>query len=334
MNTKDQINAIIDSIHFRSFNKIYNAVKRYIPTITKKEVRKVMIERKRDKHLRRKQVKPYQIKIFSPTLNTWFMDLLDNGANNTPRYYHIFIGTNNRYAVARALNSKDAEDVRQSLLDFILTYHPVKLTSDQEAAFMEKQNVQLLNDMHVVLQTVPDKSHSTLGIIDRFIRTIRDMNRPVDSDPKQSHDKQFKSIDLNTMNGLIDLYNNTYHSTIKCTPKEMFDNENKEKEYIFKCMDRNEKQRTIKDFQLNNGDYVRYVIARDPLKKKRYQVTNESYMIVGKEGSHYILQAKDGSIIIKPRFQLAKTIPASYVRDRFPQYQTKIEKQFFNTNNQ
>ena len=394
---EQRINELIDRLHFRTFDKVYDSVKNEFPTITKKDLRKILMKRKKDKHLRSKQIKPYQIKIYSPTLNCWQMDLLDNGKNHVgtsspepsvlPRYWHVFIGVNNRYAVAQALNSKDAEDVRQSLLNFILKYHPVKLTSDQESSFMEKQNVQMLTDMKVVLQTVPEQNHSTLSIIDRFIRTLRDMNRPTDSDVKQSDDEMFKYFDMNTMINLLYSYNNTYHSSIKCTPKEMFDDKEKEKEYIFKCMDKNEKQRKIKDFELKDGQFVRFIIARDPMKKKRYQVSNESYKIVGKEGKHYILQAKDGSTMIKPRFQLVvvkrptdlssnganeekykwankiegsnkmllkeilsfdkqhnkyrvkfskpngrdtiSTIPVSFVRGRFPQKMTAMEKEYF-----
>ena len=363
-----QVNSIIDDLHFRTFNKVYDSVKKQIPTITKKQLRKIILNRNKDRHLKRKHVKPYQIKIYSPTLNCWFMDLIDNGANNLPRYWHVFIGVNNRYAVVNALNSKDAEDVRQSLLNFILQYHPVKLTSDQEPAFMEKQNLQMMDDMKVLLQTVPDSNHSTLGIIDRFIRTLRDMNRPTDNDNKQSDDKTFRHFNIETMINLVDLYNNTFHNSIGCTPKEMFDDKELEKEYIFKCMDKNEKQKKIKDFELKDGEHVRY----------RYQVSNESYIIAGKEGNHYILQAKDGSTIIKPRFQLIvadpqkyklantidgsskmvlkeilsfdqrrnrykvkflkpgggeviSTVPVSFLRGRFPQKMTKMEKDYFNS---
>ena len=70
----DQVHSILDGLRFRTFDKVYNSVKSQIPTITKKELRKIIIERKKDKHLKRNQVRPYEIKIFSPVLNTWFMD--------------------------------------------------------------------------------------------------------------------------------------------------------------------------------------------------------------------------------------------------------------------
>ena len=144
----DHVNSILDRLRFRTFDKVYATVKREIPTIKKKQLRKIIIERKKDKHLRRTHVKPYQIKIFSPVLNTWFMDLLDNGKGNEPRYWHLFIGTNNRYAVSYPLNSKSAADVKRSLSSFINEYHPAKLTSDQEKAFVEKQNLELMKAKH------------------------------------------------------------------------------------------------------------------------------------------------------------------------------------------
>ena len=72
--SEPQVNAIMDRLRFRTFNKVYKSVKAEIPTITKKEVRKVIMKRKKDKHLKRKETKPYMIKIFSPTLKCWFME--------------------------------------------------------------------------------------------------------------------------------------------------------------------------------------------------------------------------------------------------------------------
>ena len=306
-NVYERVNEIVDGLRFRSFDKVYSSIKSEMPNVRKKEVRKVLMMRKKDKRLKRKQIKPYQIKIFSRSLNTWFMDLLDNGKENEPRYWFIFIGTNNRYGVALPLNSKNAEDVRDALNEFINEFSPAKLTSDQEKAFMEKRNIELMKENNILLQTVPERNHSSLSLIDRFIRTLRDMNRVVDGEiNKQSIDEEFKSFSVEKMNELIDVYNNTYHSAIKCTPKEMFDNEELEKEYIFNCMDKHEKQKRIEDFELKENEYVRYVIDKDPLKKKRYNVSNESYKIVGKEGKHYILEAADGTTMIKPRYKLVR----------------------------
>ena len=89
-------------------------------------------------------------------LNTWFHDLYDNLPDHEPRYWHVFIGTNNKYGVALPLNDKKASSIHNTLEEFINTYHPAKLTSDEEPGFLA--NIQLLKDndvtMHINTHTV------------------------------------------------------------------------------------------------------------------------------------------------------------------------------------
>ena len=286
----NQVNALLDTLHFNSFAKLYDHVKRQFNNITKKQLRKIILQRKHDVHP--KHLQKYRIKIYSPSRNTWFMDIFDNGRGNHPPYYHVFISTNTRYAVAQPLNSRDAEDIRQSLLDFILQYHPVKITSDNERSFLERQNLELLDQMRVIYQIVPDKNHSTLSLIDRFIRTIRDMHGT--NEP----------INIATMNNLVNEYNNTYHQAIKCKPIDMFNNKALEKEYILKMQEKHDKQRLMNDFEIPIGTYVRYMIDKDAMTKRRSRFTKESYRVMAREGNHYILQATNGTVITKPRFKL------------------------------
>ena len=298
--TEAQINNLLDTLHFRSFDKTYEQVHQTFPAVTKKQLRRIILNRKHD--VQPKHLTKYRIQIYSPSLNTWFMDIFENGRDSQPPYYHIFIATNSRYAVVHPLNSKDAEDVRQSLLDFILQYHPAKITCDNERAFVERQNLQLLEQMNVIMQTVPDKNHSTLALIDRLIRTLRDMKG--NNDP----------IDVATMNTLINEYNNTYHSAIKCKPVEMFNSKPREKEYILNMQLKREKQQGIRDFNIPIGAYVRYMIDKDPLTKRRFRMSPESYRVVAKEGNHYVLQASNGESIIKPRFKLVLADQSKYTQ--------------------
>ncbi len=91
-----------------------------------------MKKRLKDIRVRKKVIKPYMIKIYSNMLNTWFHDLYDNLPDHEPRYWHVFIGTNNKYGVALPLNDKKASSIHNTLEEFINTYHPAKLTSDEE----------------------------------------------------------------------------------------------------------------------------------------------------------------------------------------------------------
>ena len=39
----NQINALLDTLHFKSFDKVYASVKRQFPNITKKLLRKILL---------------------------------------------------------------------------------------------------------------------------------------------------------------------------------------------------------------------------------------------------------------------------------------------------
>ena len=307
---KQKLNKEIDKSHFKTYGHVKNHIK---TKASSKKIKKVIAGRLKDRFIKTDDIKPYMIKIFSSMPNCWFHDLYDNGKNNNPRYWHVFIGVNNRYAYCLPLNSKSATAVNDTLKQFIKKYHPAKLTSDEEPAFTEKNNLKLMNDHKVAIHTVSDKNHTSLGIIDRFIRTLRDMNTPTEKSKHQSHDVKYTFITPKRMNKFLNIYNNSYHSAIKCTPKEMFSNKDLEKEYIFKCLDRAEKQRRIKNLILPIGSYVRYILPRaDGVTKKRYQISRECYKIDERKGNMYVLIAQDGTVITKPRHQLifiGQTIP-------------------------
>ena len=241
MNEK-RINNFIDKLYIRTFNHVYDKVKEEFPEITKKELKKNLDDRLKDKFIKIRKISPYYFKIFSTQPNCWFHDLMNNGKGNSPRYWHIFIGTNNHYAVALPLENKSANSVRITLTEFIDKFHPAKLTSDEESAFVEKNNLKLLKDNGVNVHIITEKNHSSLGVIDRFIRTLSDMNIPTQKGSKQSHYPKYQTFSEKRMKKLIEIYNTTYHSRIKCSPEEMFNNPELEKEYIFNQIDKKEKQ--------------------------------------------------------------------------------------------
>ena len=318
------VNNYIDKLHFRTYSHVVDKVITQFPTIAKKELKKIVDDRLKDHFVKLRKIEPYYIKIFSATPNCWFHDLMENGcradpsitsgllnkplaekeSTKLPRYWHIFIGTNNHYAVALPLKDKRATSIRETLREFIERYHPSKLTSDEEPGFVEKNNIKLLTDNDVSMHIVTDQNHSSLGIIDRFIRTLRDMNIPTEKGSKQSTDDKYRWFSVKRMSKLVGIYNNTYHSRIKCTPQEMLDNPNLEKEYIFKQLAKKEKQETIKDLHLHEGSFVRYIMPRANGKKKRFQFSRECYKIESVNGNMYTLIAQDGTVRDFPRFKI------------------------------
>lgn len=205
--TEQEINDFIDKLHFRTFNHVQKKVKEKFPNLKDDKLKEIVDKRLKDKFIKIRKITPYYVKIFSTRPNCWFHDLMDNGRGNEPRYWHIFLGTNNHYAVALPLDNKQAASIRKTLTEFVNKFHPVKLTSDEEAGFIEKNNLKFLTDNHVKIHIITEQNHSSLGTIDRFIRTLRDMNIPTEKKDKQSHDPKYQTFTPKRMEKLLEIYN-------------------------------------------------------------------------------------------------------------------------------
>ena len=264
-----------------------------------------------DKRMSYAYTKQYMRKIFERVPGCYFHDLLQQPRNIEPKYYHIFIGANSRYAFAYPVNDKSAKTAIDTLNKFINDNKGkpiIKLTSDGECAFNSQQFINACNIHNIMLKIIPDKAHSTLGIVDRFIRTLRDMHQHGGNSQSQQYDSHYIEISPSKMQTLISTYNNTVHKTIGCSPKQMYNDEQLEKEYIAKCIRQRNIQSAIADFNLPEGTYVRYKMNTFDLAghKRRSQLSREKYIINKRLGCRYLLQAADGKIISKSRYELIK----------------------------
>ena len=192
-----EINKIIDKHRFRTLNKIIAVIRKdsRFDNIPDKEIRAIIQKRIHDMRPNSVYKRIYQVKIFSRFRNSYFMDLYDNLEGNEPRYWQIFINTNTRYAVALPLPDKTKDSIHSNLKQFVEQYRPRKITSDEEPGLCSKINIDYLRENKCGLYIITEKQHSSLGIIDRFIRTLRDMNTPQEKPVReQSTDKQFTYI--------------------------------------------------------------------------------------------------------------------------------------------
>lgn len=304
------VNRLIDKTRFRTYKKVKKPVQERFQQLTDKQLKTIVDNRIHDKIITNRRKRIYQLKIFSRFPNAYFTDIYDNLPNHTPRYWQLFINTNTRYAVAYPLDSKTKEAIHNNLKQFVPSYHPRKITSDEEAGLVAKINTDYLSNNKCGLFVVQERNHSTLGIIDRFIRTLRDMNTPQEEPlTAQSMDEEFKYISPTKMNEMLYWYNNTVHSSTGYTPQEMMNNQELEKEYIKKCLTNQTRQLGIKDFVLNKGDYVRIINLPNSFEKKRFNISRESYKIEDRLGNIYTLIAADGSTRNVPRWLLFPVKP-------------------------
>ena len=375
-----ELNKYIDKLHLRTFGKIWkHVVLDYGDQVSKVQLKRVLKKRVKDSRKAIVRNKRYMNIVFSDHPYGYVMDLLVNKSSFKPRYWFVFVNINTRYAFAYPLNNKDKTSVLNVLKMFVKDTKVFSLTGDDEGAFSANDVVKFLTDKHVSLRIVKEQNHGALSIIDRFIRTLRDMNIPTEKTHRESIDEKYVNFSVKRMGKLVKIYNDTYHSSIGMKPIEMQNDVKLEDKYIKKMLLKH--MQKIKDdgYLLNEGEYVRVVLDKDAMEKRRYKVSREVYKVVGREGQLFIISAKDGSTRLVPRWKLISVgmeipdnmkfastivgvekgvlkrivdwgnkdktkykvefempdgsvykdvIPISFVRGKYPQMETKLEKEF------
>ena len=199
----------------------------------------------------------------------------------------IFININTRKGYAYKMSNKGKDSVLDALKHFIRDAPDVAiLTSDRDKAYLSDGVLRFLAEHHIEYHTTHNNNHNILGIINRFIRTLRDMNNE-------------SSFTEERMKELIDEYNNSPHRGIGETPNDM--TSEKETSYVRNAIQQNKTKITLKE-----GDRVRVIQDKNPLMKRRSNLSNESYIIDDRDRNQMIIRAKDGSIDNYPPYRLVK----------------------------
>ena len=278
-------------------------------------ITKLHNDRIHDRRLKLREKKEYMRSIFDPVIGCYFHDLIeqtDDKEKDFPKYFHIFLESNSRYAFAYPINDKTADTAIKTLEKFISDNgnKPIrKLTSDGEKGFDSEKFTNFCKSKGIMVKIVLDKAHSTLGLIDRFIRTLRDLNQPP---TKTSSGTQYDADHINfsaaKMKILINRYNNSPHRTIGCSPKEMYDHPELEKKWIQRKLKLQHIQDQIEDFVIPKDSFVRYRMNTMDLngRKRRSEFSREKYKVVGRVGVRYVIRDNKGKQITKSRFELIR----------------------------
>ena len=224
--------------------------------------------------------------IYSERSGAYQFDTFVNGSD--PPYYLIAINVNTRKGYAYPMTTKNSLSVLEALKRHQSIVSTISaMTSDQDAAYLTEPVLSFMKSHNIDYRTTEDHDHNRLSIINRFIRTLRDMNsKPHISIPK--------------MEALLNAYNSTVHSSIGCAPNDM--TPELEKDYI-------EKKRAHTDTlrlttRLEPGTTVRIMTASDRFKKKRSNLSKELYTVSSNEGSNVLIKGADHSVASYPRFRL------------------------------
>ena len=241
--------------------------------------------------------------------------------------YLVAININTRYAMVEMTNvsasdenesqerviSKDAKTTSSYLralmkmIDEVKFMNPIRhLTGDGESAFKSNLAMKFYEQYNITFHPVTrmkiegkkgtDPLHSSLGLVDRFIRTIRDM--------LFNAELQITPLAIKEM---VRQYNNAPHTTLSkyigfdVSPLMVQQDKNKEEYIVMKINNENIQTRMRYDFDIPIGSKVKVYNEKDVLGKRR--VIAREGEVVGRQGVMYKVKTNLG-IEIMPRYKL------------------------------
>ena len=291
---KTEMNTLYEEFPFRS-------VKKFVPLaikhgFTKQEAIQFLNSLAHDKKYDRQS--KMMLPIYSRHSNGYQMDTLVQTSQASPRYFLIIININSRKLYAYPMNQKNSSEVMKALKSFIDEVKIIRsITSDQDSAYLDSKVNRFMIDNHIDHQTTFTNDHNRLGIINRAIKTLRDLN----------NDRDFT---IQSMNKALIAYNNTIHSSTNKEPNE-FTNEDEERYIENKELETNMKTNL---FNLPNNSYVRIMSASQPMKKKRLNLLDGSYKVAYKSGNKYVIKALDNTVAEFPRYRLVPDTKAKHAQ--------------------
>lgn len=227
----------------------------------------------------------YYLPIYSEYRDAYQFDTLVQTAGASPRYFLVFININSRKLYVYPMKDKGTKQVLSTLERFYQEVGKISnLTSDQDKAYLSDGVLMFMKEHNIDYRTTAEHDHNRLGIINRVIRTLRDMN----------HDRDFT---IESMNRCVEGYNNSIHSSTGKKPNSF--NSKDEERYINKMRLVTDERRSV----LKPGTHVRTVVPKG-FEKRRSAISEDAYVVDSIQGNKYMIRAKDNSIALYPRHKL------------------------------
>ena len=285
----------IDNLGFRSLDKVYKAVKEKFPDIKKSDVKEYLesLGAENKNELKPKTMRSKMGKSYSAFIGGYQIDLFIYKR----KYYLLAININTRYGyISKPIKNKSVHEVLPEIKIFVDRFKPQIISCDNEPAFTSKDTIDYLISKDIELRIITEQLHSSLGIINRFCRTIRDM--------------LFKSKSL-TLDEAIEIYNNSYHRMIGMKPKDMQNDSELEEMYISRSIFENKAKIKKLHENIKVGSKVRFINEyENKLKKIRYKLSPYYYIVDSIDNFKAAIMAKDGSIKSVPLYRIVKLKPS------------------------
>ena len=188
----------------------------------------------------------------------WNIDIYDlskyDKYNKGYKYIFCAIDIFTRKVYCIPLKNKSNDSVISAFENIITSSNkPTVIISDSDSTFLSKKFQQLLEQYDIIHNTVPVGDHNSLGVIDRFVLTLKRI---------LSKQREItKSADwIDSLDKIISIYNNTMHSGLNTVSPNQA-GQKKHKDEILKLnMDKAQSNKIESD--LVEGDKVRILYKK------------------------------------------------------------------------
>ena len=266
-------------------------------------------------------LKKYQLHKVSPR-GTYMIDIMFGDYGLT---YLVCINVNTKYAMIKLLNTFQHGNALRAnartttsylralrkMVKEVKEWNPIKfLIGDGEGAFGSRLAKQFYNDNDIEFHGVPrmivegkkgtDPNHSSLAVVDRFIRTIRDMlyNLNYETTPK--------AIDY-----CVWQYNWSPHSTLSralgqlISPRDVMMDKNKEEYIVMRINKANIATKLSPGYLIDDNTQVKVYNDKNAFGKRR-QICHEGVVLGRRAGLYEVKINNNGQeiIVLVPRYKI------------------------------
>ena len=262
--------------YYPNTDELYKLLKKDNISITKKEV-KEFLDKKDEEQIQKIQNKDPKKAghiVASYQNQLWQIDIfiLDKYEKWNKKYKDMLcaIDVFSRSVYCVKMKNKEAETVVEAFQKMLKLAKPEMIVSDTDSAFTSNKFKLLIEHENISHVFVPIGDHNSLGVIDRFARTIKQRLTKIFLNKKSNN--WIKYIDQ-----LISKYNDTPHSAIAdIKPNDAGDVDNTA---IIAEINHNKrlKNNTVTDLEI--GDKVRINIKGQFDKGTEPQFSNEVYTV-------------------------------------------------------
>ena len=245
---------------FTSIRSLYEQVKKR--GITYNEVKEFVQKQEATQLFKRqKRITHYFPIVAKHKYEIMQLDLIDMSdiasANENYKFLLACIDVFSRLAYVVPMKNKESKTVNDAIDEIVELTSPITIQCDNGKEFDNHSFKKMMKERGIDIQFIDVGDHKKLGIIDRYVRTLREkINKYM------TMFNTTKYIDV--LPKIISNYNSSYHSGIKKVPNDVEEDD----EDVIKLTNKKYNKAKLEETKFNVGDSVRFILNRKQFEKR------------------------------------------------------------------